>query len=170
MRTALLLAIVFGTVTSVSAHEMVLTSPDHARTFAYGEMLWHQLYVDSTSHELAARITFSNLPYADNREPRVDEPFDFRFPGTHVDPATRTIFVRDRRGKQITVARYQGDPTNGWVDLEPGAKVYLLKESGHVTAVLTATDTPRPGMRWIQMDDNYSLQNLLAGVWEARNR
>src|SRR6266404_144576 len=165
MRSALLLAIVFGTVTSIRGGEVVLTSPDHARTFAYGEMIWHQPYVDPTNHELAARIKFSNLPYAGNGEPRVDEPFDFRFPGTHVDLTTRTIFVRARHGRQITVARFQGDPTNGRVDLEPGAKIYLLKESGHVTAVLTATNEPRAGIRWIQLDDNYSLQNLLARLW-----
>ena len=165
MRSALLLVIVFVTMTSLQGGEVVLTSPDHARTFAYGEMVWHQLYVDPTNHALAARITFSNLPYAGDREPRVDEPFDFRFPGTHVDLATRTIFVCARHGRQITVARFQGDPTNGWVDLEPGAKIYLLKESGHVTAVLTATNEPRAGMRWIQMDDSCSLQNLLAGLW-----
>lgn len=165
MRSALLLAIVFGTMTSLHGGEVVLASPDHARTFAYGEMVWHQPYVDPTTHEVAARITFSNLPYAGDREPRVDEPFDFRFPGTHVDLATRTIFVRARHGRQITVARFQGDQTNGWVDLEPGTKIYLLKEGGHVTAVLTATNEPRAGMRWIQMDDNCSLQNLLAGVW-----
>jgi hypothetical protein len=157
-------------MTSLHGGEVVLTSPDHARTFAFGEMVCHQLYVDPTNRELAARITFSNLPYAGDREPRVDEPFNFRFPGTHVDLATRTIVVRARHGRQITVARFQGDPTNGRVDLEPGAKVYLLKESGHVTAVLTATNEPRAGMRWIQMDDNCSLQNLLAGVWrDARS-
>lgn len=58
-----------------------------------------------------------------------------------------------------------GEATCGWIDLAPGAKIYLLKESGHVTAILTATDQPRAGMRWIQMDDNWSLQNLLAELF-----
>jgi len=164
MRVAILLAVLFAANASALADAISITSPDHPQTFTYGEMIWHQLY-ERTSGELAVRITFSNLPYAGNGEPRVDEPFDFRFPGTHVDLATRTIFVRARHGRQITVARFQGGPTNGRVDLEPGAKIYLLKESGHVTAVLTATNEPRPGMRWIQLDDNYSLQNLLARLW-----
>lgn len=162
MRVALIAAIVVGTITSTFGGEVVLTSPDHARTFAYGEMVWRQLYFDSTNHALTARITFSNLPFVGDQEPRVDEPFDFRFPTVQVDSANRRLFLRGRSGERITVARFHGDPANGWVDLGPGAKIYLLKESGRVTAVLTVTDYPRAGLRWIEMDDNCSLQNLLA--------
>ena len=57
---------------------------------------------------------------------------------------------------------FRGNPTNGWVDLTAEGKIYLVKESGRVTALLTATSRPRPGMRWIQIDDNWSLQNLVA--------
>ena len=148
-------------MSSLRGSGVLVTSPDQARTFAYGEMVWHQLFVDPGSQNLFARITFSNLPYSGNPESRVDEPFDFRFPRTRADLATRKIFARDRHGNEITVASFCGDPTNGWVELTPQAKIYLLKQSGRVTAVLTATTKPRPGMRWIQMDDNCSLQNLL---------
>jgi len=48
--------------------------------------------------------------------------------------------------------------------LSPGAKMYLLKDHGRVTATLTATDFPRGGIRWIQMDNNFSLQNLLVAL------
>ncbi len=47
----------------------------------------------------------------------------------------------------------------------PGAKIYLLKEGGRVTAILTATDYLREGMRWIEMNDNFSLQNLLIALF-----
>jgi hypothetical protein len=30
---------------------------------------------------------------------------------------------------------------------------------------LTATDYPRKGMHWIEMDDNFSLQNLLVDLF-----
>ena len=70
--------------------------------------------------------------------------------------------------EQIPVARVRGDSTCGPVDLAAGAKIYLLKESGRVTAVLSATDRPRSGMRWIQMDDNWSLQNLLVDFFGRR--
>jgi hypothetical protein len=163
MRIAIFLAILllFQPVASARSETVLLSSPDHAQTFAYGEMIWHQLFVPPAGNNLVARITFSNVSYVGGYEPRIDESFDFRFPNTHLDRANRTLFVRNRHGQQMTIARFRGDPTNGWVDLTAEAKIYLLKESGRVTALLTATADPRPGMRWIQMDDNWSLQNLL---------
>lgn len=161
MRTMLTLTILLVSTAWARGGEVVLTSPDRARTFAYGQMVWRQLSVDPARHALVARITFSNLPYAGSPDSRVDEPFDFVFPGTHTDLATRTVFVRDRRGNRIAVARFKGDPANGWADLTAEAKIYLVKESGRVTAFLTATNRLRPGMRWIQVDDNWSLQNFV---------
>jgi hypothetical protein len=165
MKWVTLLAVAVGSIAAALGSELIITSPDHARTFAYGEMVWHQRYVDPTTHVFGARVTLSNLPYAGDNERRVDEPFNFRFPGVRVDPAKRTLFARARRGNQITVALIHGEPTCGGIDLAPGAKIYLLKESGRVTAVLTATDQPRAGMRWIEMDNNWSLQNLLAELF-----
>jgi hypothetical protein len=162
MKVLTLLAVAVGSIAGAFGGEIIITSPDHARTFAYGEMVWHQLYVDPTTHVLGACVTLSNLPYVGDSEPRVDEPFDFRFPGVHVDPVKRTLFARARGGNQITVALFHGQPACGWIDLAPGAKIYLLKESGRVTAVLTATEQPRAGLRWIEIDNNWSLQNILA--------
>jgi len=134
-------------------------------------MIWHQLYLQRTGAKLGARITFSNRPYAGSGEPRRDEPFDFRFPGVQFDSARRAFFASGRRGEPIPVARFRGDPAFGWIDLAPGAKIYLLKESGRVTAALTATDYPRRGMRWVEKDDNFSLQNLLVALFgELRAR
>ena len=164
MRTAVLVAILLGAIASSRAGSVVIASPDRARTFAYGEMVWRQLSVDRATNRLTARVTFSNLPYAGGEVSRVDEPFDFRFQGTYVDAASQTIVVRDRRGQSIRIARFRGNPADGWIHLTPEAKIYLLKESGRVTALLTATSEPRPGMRWIQMDNNWSLQNLLASL------
>lgn len=164
MRTILLLAIVAGTITSARASEVAITSPDHARTFAYGEMVWRQLSIDPDTHQLSARITFSNVSFAGSPDMRVDEPFDFRFPGTYFDPRTRTVFVHDRRGRPIRVAQYQCPSAIG---LTAEAKIFLLKESGRVTAILTATNEPRSGIRWLERDDNWSLQNLFARLWTS---
>jgi len=165
MRFAILLAAILSTNASAMADAIRITSPDHAQTFAYGEMIWHQLYLDRNGGELAVRITSSNLPYADSDEPRRDEPFDFRFPGIQFDPARRTFFAKGRHGEPIPVARFRSDPSCGWIDLTAGAKIYLLKESGRVTAILTATDYPRGGIRWIEMDNNFSLDNLLIALF-----
>jgi hypothetical protein len=63
------------------------------------------------------------------------------------------------------VARFRGDSLFRWVDLAPGAKIYLHKDSGRVTAILTATDRPRAGSQWIETDDNFSLQNILVALF-----
>jgi hypothetical protein len=165
MRTAIFLATLFAAGASAIASATSILSPDHHQTFAYGEMIWHQLYLERTGGELAARITFSNLPYADDDVPRRDESFDFRFPGIKFDATRRMFFVNGRRGQTIPVARFRGGPFCGWVDLAPGAKIYLLKKSGRVTAILTATDHARAGSQWVETDDNWSLQNLLIALF-----
>ena len=165
MKPAICLALILGLTSPLLGAEVVITSPDHARTFAYGEMIWRQLSVDSTSGVLTARITFSNLPYVSDNYPRAEESFDFRFPGVRADVTNHTLLARARHGEPIAVARIQGGPAYGSVDLGVGAKIYLLKESGRVTAILTATDHPRRGLRWIQMDNNWSLQNLLTDIF-----
>jgi hypothetical protein len=165
MKWLTLLAVAVGSIAAAFGSELIITSPDHARTFAYGEMVWHQLYVDPTTHVLGARVTLSNLPYVGDSEARVDEPFDFRFPGVQVDPAKRALFARTRRGNQITGALFPGAPRCGGDEVALVAIIFLLNQRGRVTAVLTASDQPRAGMRWIQMDDNWSLQNLLAELF-----
>jgi hypothetical protein len=165
MRVAIFLATLFAASVSAIASTTSSVSPDHPQTFAYGEMIWRQLYLERASGGLAARITFSNLPYSSDDERRRDESFDFRFPGIKFDTTQRTFFVSDRSGQTIPVARLRGDPFCSWVDPAPGTKIYLLKKSGRVTAILTATDRPRAGSQWIETDDNWSLQNLLVALF-----
>ena len=164
MRFAIVPAALLVTSAYAMADAVSITSPDHAQTYAYGAVTWHHLYLQRTRGELAARIEFSNWPYVGDDEPRRDEAFDFRFPGVHVDFAQHAFVASGRRGELIPVARFQGDPACGWIDLAPNAKMYLLKESGRVTATLTATSFPRRGIRWIEMDNNFSLQNLLIAL------
>lgn len=164
MRVALLLVTSLTMSASAIAGAISIASPDHAQTFAYGGMISRQLYLDRAGGELAARITFSNVAYASDSEPRRDESFDFRFPGARFD-SRHAFFARGPGGEPIAVARFRGNPLGNWIDLAPGAKVYLLKEHGRVTAILTATDYPRGGSRWIEIDNNWSLQNLLIALF-----
>jgi hypothetical protein len=161
MRLAILLAVILTARVSAMADPISITSPNHAQTFAYGEMISHQLYLDRTAGELVVQITFSNQPYADSNDPPTNESFDFRFPGVQFDSARRVFFARSGHGELIPVARFGEGLVCGWVDLAPGAKMYLVKDSGRVTATLTATNYPRGGARWVQTDNNLSLQNIL---------
>ena len=163
MRLAILLVTILASA-SVMADAIRITSPDHAQTFAYGEMISQRLYLDRTSGELAAGITFSNSPYADSNDPRSDESFQFRFPSIQFDSARRVFFATSAHGELIPVAQFREFPSC-WVDLGPGTKIYLVKESGRVTATLTATTYPRVGTRWVQMDNNFSLQNILIALF-----
>ena len=165
MRIAIALAVTLITTASAMADAVSVTSPNHARTYAYGAVTWHRLYLQRTRGELAARIAFSNWPYAGDDEPRRDETFEFRFPGIRIDSARHAFVATGRRGECIPVAWFRGDPSCGWIKLVPNAKIYLLKESGRVTATLTATSYPRGGERWIELDNNYSLQNLLCALF-----
>ena len=164
MRLAIPLAAILTTSVPVMAGAISIISPDRPQTFAYGEMIGHQLYLDRTASELAARMTFSNLPYVSDNELRRDESFDFRFPGVQFDSARHIFFARSGHGELIPVARFRKGAC-AWVDLAPGAKIYLVKESGRVTATLTATNHPRAGTRWVQMDNNFSLQNILVALF-----
>jgi hypothetical protein len=165
MRLALLLAAIIAAGPSAMADAVRITSPDHAQTFAYGEMSSHQLYLDRTTSELVVQITFSNQPYADCNDPPTYEPFDFRFPGVQFDSARRLFFARSGHGELIPVARLGKGLIYSWVDLSPGAKIYLVKNSGRVTATLTATNYPRAGTRWVQTNNNLSLQNILIALF-----
>jgi len=165
MRIAIALLATLITTATAMADAVSVTSPNHARTYAYGAVTWHQLYLERARGELGARITFSNYPFADANEPRTDQPFDFRFPGIHVDLAEHAFVATGRRGESIPVAWFRGDPSCGWIKLAPNAKIYLLKESGRVTATVTATSYPRDGERLIELDNNYSLQNLLCALF-----
>ena len=89
-----LTAILLTTV-SVMADAVSITSPDHARTYAYGAVTWQQLYLERKRDELAARVTFSNFPFADANERRTDEAFDFRFPGIRVDSVRHAFVATD---------------------------------------------------------------------------
>ena len=130
MRAAIFLATLFGAGVSAIAGTSTIISPDHHQTFAYGEILSHQLYLARGGGELAARITFSNLPYVGDDEPRRDESFDFRFPGIKFDSTRRTFFVSGRDGQTIPVARFRGGLFRSWVDLAPGAKSICINRAG----------------------------------------
>jgi len=147
------------------AEQIQITSPDHAYTFAYGAVLSHQVEHEPITNQLIANVTFSNYPYAGDRQRRCDESFDFRFPGLRFDAAHQIFFARTGRHEWIPVAEWRPNLPYGGYELASGARIFLLKRSGHVTAVLSAGTQPRDGARWVENDNNLSLQNLLTGCF-----
>ncbi|HEU0208263.1 MAG TPA: hypothetical protein VFQ78_04715 [Candidatus Udaeobacter sp.] len=163
------LVILLTAILTANAHgvgdAVRITSPDHAQTFAFCEMVSHRFYVDRLAGELAARITFSNSPYADSNDPVTYESFDFRFPGVRFDSARRLFFARSSHGEVILVAHFGKGIACRGIDLAPGAKVYVVKDSGRVTLTLAATNYSRGGPSWVQTDNNLSLQNILIALF-----
>jgi hypothetical protein len=169
--------VVFGLVLLVLAapgayaQSIEIVSPKRAYTFAYGDAISHQIERDCLTNQMIARVTFSNYPYAGDREARCDEMFDFVFPGLHFDATQNEFFARtSNRGVRIPIAALHPNFPYAGYKLEPTAKIFLVKRSGHVIALLNATAQPRGGERWVQIDDNWSLQNLLALSFEKLTR
>jgi len=155
------LALFVFAIAGVHGQNLEIVSPNHAYTFAYGDALCHQIERDHLTNEMIARVTFSNYPHAGDRESRCDETFDFVFPGLHFDAARNEFVARTRHQVRIPIASSHPNFPYAGYKLEPNAKILLVKRSGHVTAVLNATAQSQSGGRWVQIDDNWSLQNLL---------
>jgi hypothetical protein len=149
-------------ISTARGQSIEIVSPRQAYTFAYGDAISHQIERDRFTNEMIARVTFSNYPYAGDREARRDEMFDFVFPGLHFDAKQNEFFARTSHRVRIPIAALRPNFPYPGYKLEPNARIFLVKRSGHVTAVLNATAQPRDGARWVQIDDNWSLQNLLA--------
>jgi hypothetical protein len=147
-----------------------IVSPNKADTFAYGAAISHQIERDRFTNEMIARVTFSNYLYAGDREPRQDETFDFVFPGLHFDAARNEFVARTRHRVGIPIAALHPNFPCAGYKLGPNAQIILVKQSGRVTAVLNAASQPQAGGRWVQVDNNWSLQNLLALGFEKLMR
>lgn len=144
------------------AESLEIVSPSHAYTFAHGDAVSHQIEHDQFTNEMIARVTFSNYPFGRRLRPSARRSVRFRFSRSAFRCDTKGIF-RARVGShaasncgiasEFSVCRLQA---------RADREIFLVKRSGHVTAVLKAAAQPVGGARWLQVDDNWSLQNLLA--------
>src|SRR5438477_13190367 len=65
----LLLALLALAVPGAYGQSLEIVSPNHAYAFADGDAISHQIERDHSTNEMIARVTFSNYPYAGDREP-----------------------------------------------------------------------------------------------------
>ena len=119
-----------------------IVSPDHPRTFEYGSTTRYVLLWDKRVNELVANISFTNSPYVSGRgySQRVDEIYNFRFPGTTIG-ADGVVYAH---GAPVAILSdgIHATPT-------VGSRIRVTKAPGGVHVVLTAsTSAPAaPGGR-----------------------
>jgi len=157
----LVLALLALAVPGPFGQSVEIVSPSKAYTFAYGDAVSHQIERDHFSNEMIARVTFSNYAYAGDREPRCDETFDFVFPGLRFDAARNEFVARTRHQVRIAIASTHPNFPYAGYKLEPSVQIFL---------VLNATAQPQGGGCWVQVDDSWPLQNLLALGFERLTR
>src|SRR5439155_1161057 len=111
--------------------------------------LWH-FSADWQSHRKNRRSNDQDNAARQRRdhEPRRDETFDFVFPGLSFDAARNEFVAHIRHQERIPIAALHPNFPYAGYKLEPNAQIFLVKRSGHVTAVLNVATQPQGGGRW----------------------
>ncbi len=153
-----LIFLAYGDLLRASA--VTILSPDTAQTYAFSTIIWKQLRWAPGAGALVASITFSNFEYATRGEPRVDERFDFEFPGITFDRAKGVFYARNGSGGSIPVAEIEHTLFFPVITLLPEARISIYKRSGKVKVELTADSEAMPGERWVEKEEQEFLPGL----------
>jgi len=146
------------------AESIQIVSPDTAQTYSFSTIAHKKLLWDDAKQSLQAIITFTNAPYADKDQPKVEEFFSFRFPGVTYDSKSRTFFAKGEKNQRIPVAVWKDGVVSDWIEPGSNAQVFVLKRNGKVEVILAATTKDlknTSGVRWVERSSGWSLQNLL---------
>lgn len=133
------------------AGDTALRSPETALTYADNTILWHQLRWLPGSQHLVATITFSNIHYVSDVEPRHDETFNFPLPGVRFDSETGTFSIRGAHGRSTQVAVLNRKLFVQSVELLPNAQVQVTHRSGRISVGLAVNSRSPEGERWVEI-------------------
>jgi hypothetical protein len=164
MKTLLALLFVAAAPALVRAETACVVSPDSAQTYSFSTIARKKLIWNEEKNQLEAIITFTNVPYADRTQPKVEEFFSFCFPGVTYDPESGIFHATGESGGKIPVAEWKEGLISDWIEPGPRTQIFVLKRSGVVQVTLAATtETFRNpmGTRWIERSEGFSLQNLI---------
>jgi len=149
---------------AVRADNVEIVSPDTAQTYSFSRIAHKELIWDEDKNMLTAVITFTNVPYADKDQPKVEEFFSFKFPGVTYHKKSRTFFALNEDKKKVPVAVWKEGLISDWIEPVEKAQIFVLKRSGKVEVILAATTEKLrddSGPRWVERSEGWSLQNLL---------
>jgi len=128
---------------AASAHLVVVTSPNHGQTFAYGSEQHQAWVVHGPDRHLALRTEFTNDPYVDRDNPRQFDDFTFEFPQIRLGSDGRTFYYREDGGQAIPVAqRYQDFLGIDEIRLLDTAALVVGKPHGYLSLHLLLEDDP----------------------------
>jgi hypothetical protein len=143
MKTALcfLLLILPGMAGALVASEIVVKSPDKAKTWAHGSIDSRKLVWKKEQKKLYAVVTFSNAQYAGMGEAAERETFEFSLPGIIYDSAARRFYASDTKGRPVAVAEMKKEFLGQSIQPLPHTLVRVIRLKGNVEVILEA-NTP----------------------------
>ncbi len=133
----------------------VVRSPDVGHVEALDRMTQHVLRWIPSERALVASVTFSNVDFVSRVEARRDVTVNFYLPGVRLEPGSGTFY--DPQG--VPVAMLHRQLFGSQIRLLPGAKIWVADREGTLHLALTATDEPRPGLRWVETHEVELLPN-----------
>src|SRR5205814_1380959 len=145
MKLLLGLVLLAFAVPTARGQSIEIVSPKQAFTFAYGDAISRQIERDHLTNEMIARVTFSNYPYAGDREPRCDEMFDFVFPGLQFDATRNEFFARTPQRPRIPIAALHPNFPYRTISSNPTAKIFPGNATGHSPQCLLPRGKPALG-------------------------
>jgi hypothetical protein len=124
--------------------------PETGQTYADNTILWHQLRWLPGSQALVATITFSNIHYVSDNEPRHDETLNFPLSGVRFDSQNGAFFLRDSDGRSIAVAVLRRKLFVQSVELLPNAQVQVMHRSGRIVVGLVVNHNSSGADQWVE--------------------
>jgi hypothetical protein len=104
--------------------------------------------------KLTAVITFSNVNYVLQADPREDDTFAFVLPGVRFDSEHNVFYAISEDGHRTPIAEFKRVLFGKKIQLLPGATIYARKDYGDITVKLIVTDRPTSASHWREVNGN----------------
>jgi hypothetical protein len=147
--TTSLAALLAVTITCQSqAATLTIASPNQGQTRSDSSIISRGLHWKTTQQRLTAVITFSNVDYVLQADPRETDTFAFALPGVRYDDAKNVFYTISKNGQRTPIAEFRRVLFGQEIELLPSATIYAENDHGNVTVRLLVNGAT-PASRWI---------------------
>lgn len=142
------LFIYVGFVTALAAaptdSRVLVTSPDHPRTFWTSGFEEHDKYVqwNADADALEAHVVYGTPSYTDSWNPALYDHFQARFPNVHLNAAEGRLYVVGPHHSEVTIGHLQPGVFGNRVELEKNVDLSMHRHNGHLDAALVTAPNP----------------------------